>query len=228
MTTRRKFNVPGALAALVLIAESAFCSVANATATTAEPLAFDALDRRRDSPPNEEPYYRSDGVYGRLDGELTFAPSLGMQWTRAGWMTGFGLSAFYFHTIGIDFHMALGNASPVKPRADFTLSTLSLALRPLFLLRWSRDWEKGPGFLDLTIDSLTLYGGGYWSTQHSTDMTRSGFESGLSLGFPVIGQAHGPWLTLSFANRLPAVTAAAKSVDLVYGLRFEWALSLDG
>ena len=34
--------------------------------------------------------------------------------------------------------------------------TVGIDLRPLFLMRWSKDNEQGPAWLDLTIDSLTL------------------------------------------------------------------------
>lgn len=190
------------------------------------PLAFDALDRDRDAPANEDSNYYSDGVYGRFDGELSLVPSLGVQRSEAGGFTQIGLSAFYLSTVGVTFRTAEGSLSPWSPRANFNVSTLSLAVRPLFLLRWSQDWEKGPSFLDLTIDSLTLSLGGYWAAQRSDGTQHRGFESELSLGFPILGEAHGPWLTLSVANRLPRVTHANRSVDMIYGVRLEWSFSL--
>jgi hypothetical protein len=192
------------------------------------PLAFDAFDRRRDAPINEEPNYRSDGVYGRFDGEISLVPSVGMQWAGAGWFTQFGISSFYLNTIGVAFRSADGHWSPITRRADFNVSTLALAIRPLFLLRWSQDWEKGPSFLDLTLDSLTLSVGSYWSQQHSVDKQHMGLETELSFGIPLLAKAHGPWLTPSVVNRLPKVTSAQHSVDMTYGLRLEWAFSLGG
>lgn len=196
------------------------------TLTPATPWAFDALDRDRDAPANEDSNYYSDGVYGRFDGELSLVPSVGVQRAEAGGFMQFGLSAFYLSTVGVTFRTAEGSLSPWSPRANFNVSTLSLAIRPLFLLRWSRDLEKGPSFLDLTIDSLTLSLGGYWAAQRNDDSQRRGFESELSLGFPILGKAHGPWVTLSVANRLPRVTHANRSVDIIYGLRLEWSFSL--
>jgi len=190
------------------------------------PVAFDAFDRRRDAPVNEEPNYRSDGVYGRFDGELSLMPDVGIDWTEAGWSTRLGIAAYYLNTVGIRFHSADGRWSPVSPRADFNVSVLALACRPLFLLRWAQDWEKGPTFLDLTLDSLTLSVGSFWSRQHSTATLHYGVETELSMGFPLIGRAHGPWLTASVANRLPRVTNGSKNVDMVYGLGFGWDISL--
>lgn len=190
------------------------------------PWAFDALDRNRDAPASEHPNYQSDGVYGRFDGEISVVPSIGVERAEAGGFTQLGLSAFYLSTVGVTVRTAEGSLSPWKPRADFNVSTLSLALRPLFLLRWSQDWEAGPSFLDLTIDSLTLSLGGYWSSQRENDTQRRGLESELSFGFPILAKAHGPWLTLSVANRLPRLTHAGHSLDMIYGLRFEWSFSL--
>jgi len=191
-----------------------------------EVLAFDSLDRRRDSPPNEEPYYRGDGVYGRFDGELALLPAVGMNYNASGWSTELALSGYYLNTIGVVFRHNEGRWSPIAPRADFTVSSLSLAVRPLFLLRWSQNLEQGPSFLDLLIDSLTLSVGSYWSQQHSLDRQRYGLETELSVGFPLLGRAHGPWLTASVANRMPKVTNADNRIDMVYGLRFEWSFSL--
>jgi hypothetical protein len=190
------------------------------------PVVFDAFDRRRDAPVNEEPNYRSDGVYGRFDGEISLIPSVGVQWAPAGWFTQLGLSAYYLSTIGVAFRSADGSWFPTTPRADFNVSTLSLVLRPLFLLRWTRDMEKGPGLLDLTIDSVTLGVGSYWSQQHSVDIQHYGLETELSFGVPLLAKAHGPWLTASAVNRWPNVTSAHKRVDMAFGARFEWSFSL--
>src|SRR5512147_2165750 len=68
-----------------IVGASAFGAPAesdDAAPSFAEPLSFDAFDRRRDAPINEEPNYRSDGVYGRFDGELSLIPAVGMQWTQ--------------------------------------------------------------------------------------------------------------------------------------------------
>ncbi len=190
------------------------------------PLSFDAFDRRRDAPANEEPNYRSDGVYGRFDGELSLVPAVGLEWTASGWFTQLGLSAFYLNTVGVTFHHADGRWSPIAPRADFSVTTLSAGFRPLFLLRWTQDLEKGPSYLDLMIDSLTLHVGSYWSQQHSVDRQRYGLETELSFGFPILGRAHGPWLTASAVNRWPKVTNADNRIDMAFGLRFEWSFSL--
>lgn len=223
---------PSRWASLGLLAATSVASLTtsrNASAVEAAigaPVAYDAFDRNRDAPPNESPTYYSDGVYGRFDGELSLVPSLGMQHAAAGWFTQVGVAGFYLSTVGVIFRTSEGRWSPVSPRADFNVSSLALALRPLFLLRWTQDWEKGPSFLDLTIDSLTLSVGSYWAQQHSLELQRYGLETELSFGFPLLGKAHGPWLTASVVNRVPKVTHAGSRFDFAYGFRFEWSFSL--
>ncbi|HEY5960872.1 MAG TPA: hypothetical protein VIV60_30160 [Polyangiaceae bacterium] len=190
------------------------------------PTVFDAFDRQRDAPPNEEANYRSDGVYGRFDGEISLVPMLGTQWTQAGWLTQLGVSAYYLNTIGVAFRSSDGSWSPIKPRADVNVSSLSLALRPLFLLRWTQDLEHGPKFLDLTLDSLTLKVGSYWSQQHSADVQHVGVETEISFGLPILAKANGPWITWSVLSRWPKVTHADHPIDIALGVALEWSFSL--
>jgi hypothetical protein len=196
-------------------------------ADTALPTAFtfDAFDRDRDAPPQEKAPRRSDGVYGRFDGQVSFVPSVGMAWTQAGFMTELGISGYYFHTVGIQAKYADGKLSPFSRNAPFSIGTVSLALRPLFLYRWQRDLEQGPTWLDLTIDSLTLKVGGYWATQHETDDQKRGLETELSFGVPLFLQVDGPYVGAAFSHRYPRVTHDDGSLDVALSLRFEWSFS---
>jgi len=189
-------------------------------------FAFDAFDRQRDAPPSERASSREDGVYGRFDGEVSLVPFVGATWTQAGMLTELGLAGYYFNTVGIQAKYADGRAFPAGKKAPFSISTVSLALRPLFLLRWSKNLEQGPSWLDLTLDSLTLKAGGYWAQNQNTDESTRGFATELSFGVPLLAKANGPWLGLVAENRLPAVTHGSHSVDLAAGARFEWAFSL--
>lgn len=203
-----------------------------AASVQAQPLrlpatfGFDAFDRDRDANASEKATSKSDGVYGRFEGELSLEPFVGSAWTRAGMLTELGISAYYFHTVGLQVKYADGRLFPLPGDAPFSISTVSFTLRPLFLLRWSKDLEQGPSFLDLTIDSLTLKVGGYWSEKRDSDASKRGLETELSLGFPLLAEADGPWLSLAVIDRYPEVTNDGHNVDIALCLRFEWAFSL--
>jgi hypothetical protein len=201
---------------------------AEAATTSAFPTAFgfDAFDRDRDAPPQEKAPSRSDGVYGRFDGQVSFVPALGMTWTQAGFLTELGISGYYFHTVGLQAKYADGKLFPFSHEAPFSIGTVSLALRPLFLYRWQRDLEQGPSWLDLTIDSLTLKVGGYWANQHDTDEQKRGLETEVSFGVPLFLQVDGPYVGMAFAHRYPKVTHEDGSIDFALSLRFEWSFSL--
>ncbi|MGC4069882.1 MAG: hypothetical protein QM784_35540 [Polyangiaceae bacterium] len=189
-------------------------------------FTFDAFDRDRDAPPQEKAPSRSDGVYGRFDGQVSFVPAVGMAWTQAGFMTEIGISGYYFHTVGIQAKYADGKLSPFSREAPFSIGTVSLALRPLFLYRWQRNLEQGPSWLDLTVDSLTLKVGGYWATEHDTDEQKRGLETELSFGVPLFLQVDGPYVGAAIAHRYPKVTHDDGSLDVALSLRFEWSFSL--
>lgn len=188
--------------------------------------SFDGLDRQRDAPPTERVPIQSDGVYGRFDGPISLAPFVGVSATYAGMLTELGLSAYYLHTFGVQTKYADGRLFPGDGTAPFALSSVALALRPLFLLRFSRDLEQGPSFLDLTIDSLTLKVGAFWAEPRGTGDSKRGLETELAAGIPLTSTADGPWLTLAGLHRYPEVTHASHPLDLAASVRFEWSFSL--
>lgn len=206
-------------------------SIVSSVASAQSPLevtawSFDAFDRDRDATASERATSKTDGVYGRFDGELSLVPFVGGAYTYAGALTELGLSAYYFQTVGIQMKYADGRLMPFSGSAPFSVSTVSLAFRPLFLLRWSKDWERGPSFLDLTLDSLTLKLGGYWAENLDTEVNKRGLETELSFGVPLLAVAHGPWLSFAGAHRIPKVTHANHAIDLSASARLEWSFSL--
>lgn len=188
--------------------------------------SFDGLDRQRDAPPTERMQSPSDGVYGRFDGPISLAPFAGASVTRAGMLTELGLSAYYLHTLGVQVKYADGRLFPGSDTAPFSISSVAFAIRPLFLLRFSRDLEQGPSFLDLTIDSLTLKLGGFWAEPLGGGDSKRGLETEISAGIPLTATADGPWLTLAGGHRYPEVTHAGHAIDLAACARFEWSFSL--
>jgi hypothetical protein len=189
-------------------------------------FGFDGFDRERDANANDKAPSKTDGVYGRFDGPLSLQPFIGGAYTFAGPVTELGVAVYFLHTVGVQGKYVDGRLMPLSGRAPLSISTVSLALRPLFLLRWSKNLEQGPSLLDLTVDSLTLKIGGFWAEfEHDPDSKR-GFESELSLGVPLLAKADGPWLTFAVVDRLPKVAHEGRSVDLSLSARFEWSFSL--
>lgn len=189
-------------------------------------FAFDAFDRDRDANPQEKSTIQNDGVYGRFNGSIMLAPFVGGTWTHDGMLTDLGVNAYYFNTVGMSAKYADGRLFVGSGRSEYNTTTLSLSLRPLFLLRWSKDLEQGPSWLDLTIDSLTLSVGGYWAHNNTNETSQRGLETELSVAFPLLLVAEGPWLGLAAAQRYPGVTDDGHKLDLSIGLRLSWAFSL--
>jgi hypothetical protein len=143
-------------------------------------------------------------------------------------LTEFGVSGYYFHTVGLQAKYGDGRLFPSSDE-PYSITTLSLALRPLFLFRWKRDLEQGPSWFDLTIDSLTLKVGGFWAAKTGSDNTDKdvrGLETELSFGVPLLARYSGPWLSAAIAHRYRSVTDDGHDVDLAASLRLEWAFSL--
>lgn len=215
------------VAVFTLLLVSVIANSASAQALYDVPAwSFDAFDRDRDANASERATSKTDGVYGRFDGELTLQPFIGGAYTYAGALTELGLSAYYYQTVGLQVKYADGRLVPFSGSAPFSVSTVSLALRPLFLLRWSKNWEQGPSILDLTIDSVTLKVGGFWAENLNTEVNKRGLETELSFGVPLLAEAHGPWLSFALAHRIPKATHDNHSVDISASARLEWSFSL--
>jgi hypothetical protein len=134
-----------------------------------------------------------DGVYGRFDGSLALAASAGAELEDGEPRGAFKISAHYMWTAGVyaRYSDAFGNADQRPAR----VASLGVDLRPLFLPRFARDYERGPAPLDLTLDSLSLSAGAYFAQPRGRDFgDERGFEAGLGFGVPLLGEARGPWL----------------------------------
>lgn len=151
-------------------------------------------------PYRHAPLPGSDGVYGRLDGSLTLALSLGGE-LEAGEPGGaLRLAGHYLWTGGVYAHYsdAFGAGSTRSRRA----LSFGVDVRPLFLPRFALDLEQGPALLDLALDSLALSGGAYLAQPRVGSFAdERGFELGLSAGVPLLATAEGPWLELRAQRR---------------------------
>ena len=102
-----------------------------------------------------------DGVYGRLDGDLVLsAEALGVFVdTPAGAAPGFSLAlrARYLEMTGL----ALGyDRAFTADRHDALWAAVDF--RPVWLARFTNDYEHGPRWLDLMLDSIGIELGGAW------------------------------------------------------------------
>jgi len=135
----------------------------------------------------------SDGVYGRFDGSLTLAASLGGELEAADARGALKLSAHYLWTAGAyaRYSDAFGGAEKRPAR----VASLGVDVRPLFLPRFALDSERGPAILDLTLDSFSLSAGAYFAEPLDQSFGDGrGFELGLGFGVPLCGEARGAWL----------------------------------
>ena len=133
-----------------------------------------------------------NGVYGRFDGDLDLGFGLGAEVGAEGTRGAARLSAHYYSMVGayVGYHDALGGS--VDPNR--TLS-LGVDLRPAFVPRWAENLERGPGWLDLCVDSVSLGLGAFWEETPSGSFGAArGLDGSLGFGLPLFGTASGLWL----------------------------------
>ena len=151
-----------------------------------------------------------DGVYDRLDGDLDLGLGLGAELASAGHAApAIRATAHYFSIAGVYL------AGRVHAGDDSARSLLALGvdLRPLFVPRWAKGYETGPSFSDLTLDSLSLSLGAFWTERRADALNAArGFEAGLGLGIPLFASAGGPWLETRGVLRYPDAAAREEAV----------------
>lgn len=147
----------------------------------------------------------SDGAYGRFKGRLEIGVGLGAEFSADTPLLTARLTLHYFSTAGVYAMYAAnvtGSASePVSASSPSTSSAPSrlsagIDLRPLFLPRFALDYEQGPAFLDLTIDSFSLALGAFWQQQAPGESFGEvrGVEASIGGGLPLFGSATGFWI----------------------------------
>lgn len=147
-------------------------------------------------PPSSE----SDGVYGRLGGNTDLSLKLGGLISDSRLAGSVGASAHYYSLIGVTGDYSESLVADASHTRSFSLG---MELRPLFLPRWLLGMERGPAWLDLTLDSTCIGFGAYFTDAGvEVDDTRGVWLS-FGLGAPVLGHATGPWLELRFLRRFP-------------------------
>jgi hypothetical protein len=161
----------------------------------------------------------ADGVYGRFDGDFDLGLGAGVEADRDAARGAARLSVHYFSMLGIvvGYSDALGDEAAIGRVLD-----ASAELRPLFLPRWSKDLEQGPGALDLTLDSLSIGLGAFWvEPRGGTLGDVRGLELCAGFGIPLAGTSSGPWLEARGELRWPdpgRAPGAARADAVAVGL----------
>ena len=158
-----------------------------------------------------------DGVYGRFDGDVDWGVGVGARIDRTTPRLAVQSTLHYFSMAGVyagyadsfseDQPVSQGEAEQEGGPEQHTraerdagverhLVLVGIDLRPAFVPRWALGMEVGPTWVDLTIDSISLGIGAYWSEVDGDFANGRGLETGLGFGFPLVGKAAGPWLDL--------------------------------
>ena|SRR5688572_12993776 len=161
----------------------------------------------------------SDGVYGRLGGNTDASLKLGGLLSHSRLSASVGASAHYYSLLGItgDYSESLSEAA--VPQRSFSVGS---ELRPLFLPRWLLGKQTGPAWLDLTLDSICVGLGAYFSQVAEPDDDARGVWMSMGVGLPVIGRASGPWLELRALRRWPDWDAARADAHNALFLYLSW------
>jgi hypothetical protein len=158
-----------------------------------------APNTRESSPPQ-------DGVYQRFEGDLDLGLALGGEIGAPG-SRGVGwLSAHYFSMLGayVCYADALGGGA----ESERTLA-VGIDLRPAFIPRWAENLEQGPGWFDLTLDSISVALGAFWHQPREGRFgAQQGLEGSAGLGLPLSSGARGPWARVRGTLRWPEMLGA--------------------
>jgi hypothetical protein len=134
-----------------------------------------------------------DGSYGRVEGDLLFDGSVGAALGSSGFGLETHVSLLYLSSVGLygRYIEMLG-----KDDAPFDrLFGVGVELRPLFLGRYALDLERGPAHLDLFLDSFAFVLGATFRDENPGSFEGlPGLEAGLSIEFPLLGRASGPYV----------------------------------
>jgi len=173
----------------------------NTTSTLPGEVSGDATD------------FGADGVYGRFDGDLDLALSAGAELESGAERLLVAASAHYYWTAGVytAYREAVGDTDTTSAKRLFSLG---VDVRPMFIPRWSFDWQTGPATLDLMIDSISASAGAYFAPTE-TGAGRRGFEATFGVGVPLAAAAAGPWLSVRYDMRFPEAGDLNTSVWLM-------------
>lgn len=130
----------------------------------------------------------ADGVYGRLRGDLALSVEvLGGAVDTGAWS---GIGSVAVRARALDMVGAVLGYDRSFSAARFDHLFLAVDFRPAFFARWSYDFEHGPGWLDLLVDSIGIELGAAWLRPGSSDASGVGFVLGGGVDLPLhIGES---------------------------------------
>ncbi len=159
----------------------------------------------------QEQRVRTDGVYGRFDGDLALGAHLGAELgaDEAGAKPHLRVSASYYQSLGL----VLALTPRRGERAPTTLGA-ALEVTPLFLPRWVLDLEQGPPLIDLIVDSVAV--SGLVQVDAGAQGVAPRFALGGGLGVPLQQDAQGFWLLMRAHAPVAGQGAATLTLTLGY------------
>lgn len=166
----------------------------------------------------------SDGAYGRFDGDTDLGLKLGGALSQSELWGSVGASAHYYSMVGASIDYSNGLSNDATDRESLSIGA---ELRPLFLPRWALDLERGPAWLDLSLDSLTFGLGAYWADPGSGFGDSRGVWLSVGLGVPLSGSASGPWIELKQTRRFPDRNARDEDAHSAFYVYFGWHQLVD-
>lgn len=153
------------------------------------------------------------GSHGRLKGDVTIAPGVGVALgPRAPRLAG-ELRLRYVESIGIfgTYEDGASFGLDSEPKRVISVGT---ELRPLFWGRFLQGAEWGMARPDLTLDSLALELGAFFQQPGGAQLgDKPGFQFGLGLETPILEQARGPWIGVHAAMRLSDAALGGASIE---------------
>jgi hypothetical protein len=135
-----------------------------------------------------------DPSYGRVEGDVTVAPGVGLAAEPRGPSFVGEIRIRYLETAGLFAIYEDGNVlnSPAEPHRSLSLGT---ELRPLFLARYLQDLEVRRAWFDLVLDSLGFDLGAVFAQPAGESFSAPpGLQVGLGIEVPLVLRANGPWI----------------------------------
>ena len=146
--------------------------------------------------------YRSasaDGAWGRIHGDVSIQGDIGIGMDNRKTALAANLATRYLQTAGLYTTWMV----PLQHNTTYHYTvSFGLELRPLFLPRFLTNRQSTSPRLSMTIDSLALRMGVVTADNNPYRAT-PGFETGFSIGIPLLQNVSGPWINASSTWRWP-------------------------
>jgi hypothetical protein len=169
----------------------------------------------------------SDGVYGRFEHPFDLGIHGGAEFLEEGAAGAARATLHYYFMPGI--YAGYTDAFGGDALGGSRLVSFGVDIRPAFVPRWSKNMEQGTGFLDLTVDSISLGLGCYFRTPRDGSFgERRGFELSLGFGLPLVGKAAGPWIGARSLFRWEDLGASGSTANLSLLATLGWQFPFGG